>query len=58
MSAIVDLALPVATEASLAQPPRAKAMMPAMAKPIPFVLIALITAGRMVTRTRRAPRGC
>ena len=31
MSAIVDLALPVATEASLVQPPRAKAMMPAMA---------------------------
>ena len=56
MSAIVDLALPVATEASLVQPPRAKAMMPAMATPIPLVLIALITAGRMTTRSRRATR--
>lgn len=56
MSAIVDLALPVVTEASLAQPPRAKAMMPAKAMPIPLVLIVLITAGRMITRSRRAAR--
>jgi hypothetical protein len=56
MSAIVDLALPVATVASRARLPGAKALMPAMATPIPFVLIALITAGRMITRLRRATR--
>jgi hypothetical protein len=56
MSAIVDLALPVATVASRAHLPRAKALMPAMATPILFVLITLITAGRMITRLRRATR--
>jgi hypothetical protein len=56
MSAIVDLALPVATVASRAQLARAKALMPTMATPIPFVLIALITAGSMITRSRRATR--
>jgi hypothetical protein len=56
MSAIVDLALPVATVAARAQLPRAKALMLAMATPIPFVFAALITAGRMITRLRRATR--
>jgi hypothetical protein len=56
MSAIVDLALPVATETSLALPPRAKAIMPAKATPIPLMFIVLTTAGRMITKSRRATR--
>src|SRR5215813_11606983 len=45
----------VATEISLAQLRRAKAMMPTMAKPTPFMLVPLIIAGRMITRSRPNP---
>ena len=42
----------VAAENSLAQLRGAKAMMPAMAKPTPFMPVPLIIAVRMVTRSR------
>ena len=45
----------VATEISLAQLREAKAMMPAMAKPTPFMLVPLIIAKRMITRSRPNP---
>jgi hypothetical protein len=56
MSATVDLALPVATEGSAARLLTAKAMTPAMAAPIPFGLISLITAGPIIMKPRRAIR--
>jgi hypothetical protein len=43
----------VATETSLAQLPRAKAMMPAMAAPAPLGLVPLIIAVRMIPGSRR-----
>ena len=55
MSAIVDLAFSVATEISLAQPRGARAMMPAMARRAPFVVVPLIIARRMITRSRPNP---
>ena len=52
MSAIVDLAFSVATEISLVRPRGARAMMPAMARPTPFVVVPLIIAMQMITRSR------
>jgi hypothetical protein len=45
----------VAAEISLAQLRGARAMMPAKAKPPPFVLVPLIIARQMITRSRPNP---
>ena len=45
----------VATEISLSQLRGAKAMIPAVARPIPLILVPLIIARRMITRSRLDP---
>ena len=52
MSAIVDLAFPWPRKSHWTELRGTRAMMPVMTRPAPFVLVPLIIAAQMITRSR------